>query len=264
MQGENICIFVVLAQQGRILPHSSDHARAWKAAGYTVVIVVIVDRLDTDMDLNSLAFADAILYRLNRGYDFGAWSAAIQLLQPQLVASKTLAIANDSLLGPSRTFGKMVERASQLDADVIGLTESNELARHFQSFVLFFRETALKSQQFWKFWKNVRTGERQFVLENYEVPLRGIFQQAGLKVAALHPVDGSRWYNPTITECPSLLAAGFPYIKVQLLRDNPERVPLDTIYTDAAAAGFDLDQLERQIVALEQQSSFTWAFRGRR
>lgn len=254
-----ICVFVLLARGTRILPHSADHARAWRAAGFRVVVVVVSGQFDREFDATPLDFADAILLRPNRGYDFGAWAAAIRLLRPTLRRCPMLAIANDSVLGPSANFASVVERARRSDRDLIGLAESNERAPHYQSFALFFGPGALGSRVFWRFWNGVRSGGREYVVDNYEVMLRARFKAAGLRAEALFPARPQSWYNPTITGWRALLGAGFPYLKVELLRDNPEGAPLAGWRGEAAAAGFDLAVLDRQLAALEGLGGPRWA-----
>lgn len=256
-----ICLFVTLARGTRLLPHSVDHARAWHDAGFTLIVVVVVSSLDDAIDARPLDFADAVLLRVNRGYDFGAWATAIRMLGPTLYDHPMLAIANDSVLGPSSGFASVLERAARSDADLVGFVESNERARHLQSFALLYKPDALRSHAFRRFWGSVRSGGREYVVNNYEIKMRARFEAAGLKTEALHPVHGDRWYNPTISDWRALLSAGFPYLKIELLRDNPENSHLAGWRAHAAQHGFDLPQLDRQLAELEKLSPTRWAYR---
>lgn len=259
--GARLCIFVVLARGGRLLPHSIDHARAWHDAGYDVVITVVVDSLDQSIDTTPVDFADGLLLRVNRGYDFGAWAATIRLIGRTLAESSILAIANDSVVGPSSSFGAMLYRVAGSGADLVGLVESKERAPHFQSFVLFFKQNALRSRVFRRFWNGVRSGEREYVVNNYEVTMRSRFEAAGLRTEPLHAAGDLLWFNPTINGWRALLDAGFPYLKVQLLRDNPHHSPLKNWREAAARSGFDLLRLEHQLEELERIGGSPWAFR---
>ncbi|AYJ86952.1 hypothetical protein D3Y57_14665 [Sphingomonas paeninsulae] len=151
--GSRVCIFVLLARGGRLMPHSVDHARAWHDAGFKVVTVIIVDSLMSPIDTAHLDFANAVLLRVNSGYDFGAWSASIRLLGRSVHRYSLLVTANDSVVGPSNRFAAMLERVDRMDADVIGLVESVEVTHHFLSFLLFFKPRALKSRLFRQFWE---------------------------------------------------------------------------------------------------------------
>lgn len=256
-----VCVFVLLARGTAILPHSLDHARAWRDVGFRIVAAVVVDSLDDAVDLSPLDFADAVLLRVNQGYDFGAWAAAIRSLRPTLDRVPMLAIANDSVLGPSSNFTSVVERAAQSDADLVGLVETKEKARHFQSFALIFKQRAIRSRAFRKYWSSIRTGGREYVIENYEVTMRGRFEAAGLRTEALYPVRDTFWYNPTIIGWRSLVSAGFPFLKIELLRNDPWDMLLNGWREHAVRHGFDMDKLQRQIAALEELGPARWAYR---
>jgi hypothetical protein len=257
--GSRVCIFVLLVRSGRLMPHSVDHARAWHDAGFKVVIVVIVDSLTSPIDTAQLDFANAVLLRVNSGYDFGAWSATIRLLGRSVRRYALLVTANDSVLGPSNRFAAMLERVDRMDADVVGLVESVEVARHFQSFVLFFKPLALRSRVFRQFWGSIRTGNRDYVIDNYELKLRDRFIQAGLRVEAVHPVGSGPANNPTLHAWRELLSDGFPYIKIQLLRANPHNASLKGWLSTAEQQGFDPARLQRQLTELQLQDQQPWA-----
>ena len=255
-EGDRICVLVMLPVHGTLLPHSLDHAAAWKSAGYKVVAVAAVASLDDPVDMITPEQADGYAIRLNRGYDFGGWAAAIHALTPSLSSAHIVALANDSVLGPSDAFPAMLERVDQASADVLGLVENHEVRHHLQSFTLFFKAAALRAPVFAAFWRRVRSGGRAFVIDHYETRLMAIFQAAGLRAQALFalPSDG----NPTLVGWRELLGLGFPYIKVQLLRDNPREIPLADWRAAAADSGFDVVRLDRQIAALKQHGTARW------
>lgn len=256
--GAKICIFIAMSHGGKLLPHSVDHARAWQAGGYEVIAVVVTDSLDSVVDTAPLAFAHAVMLRVNKGYDFGGWAAVIRSLGRSLSTVAVLALANDSTLGPSARFDAMLDRVDRSDADVIGLTESRQVRPHFQSYVLFFKARALHARSLRRFWSAVRSGGRDYVIAHYETTLLARAKAAALRTATLFPSTDPEVGNPTLTGWRNLLEQGFPYIKVQLLRDNPSAVPLDDWRSQAEHHGFALDMLDRQIVALQRSGTSRW------
>lgn len=247
----------MLARGTTLLPHSVDHARAWHDAGYDVIVVVIAAAATDRIDVAALAFARGILIRQNRGYDFGAWAAAIAALTPAITRCDVVAIANDSVLGPSSRFAAMVLRAEAAPGDLVGLTLSREITCHFQSFVLFFKSAALRSNVFEQFWGNVRSGDRRYVIDHYELTLKAIFEASGIRTHALWSLETDG--NPTLSLWNLLLTGGFPYLKVELLRDNPHRAQLEGWDDIAKAHDFDLDRLRIQIDALHRSAERDWA-----
>jgi hypothetical protein len=256
--GARVCVFVMLASSDRLLPHSVDLARAWHNAGFAVVAVIVASTSDAYIDVSDLSFAAGILTRENVGYDFGAWSAAILRLKKQIQSAAVLAVANDSVLGPSAGFATTIEHALSLDADVTGLVESSDGNRHLQSFVLLFNRSAIKTRAFWQFWRRVRSGDRQYVITRYEMSTVEWFERARLSVSSLIPAHPEHGANPTIDGWSSLLMKGLPFIKIQLLRDNPRSVDLSNWEEIAKSYGFNMSRLHYQIAALSAAGSREW------
>lgn len=244
----DVCIFVTLARGGVLQPHSLFHMQAWHAQGWQVVLVVILDDFDAFDRLQVPPFAEGVLLRRNRGYDFGAWAAAICRLQFRLQDVSTLATVNDSIFGPFDSFVSMLERVHASDADVIGTTDSFDRQYHFQSYLLFFKRRALRSVAFKRFWLGIRTGGREFIIERYELKLLSIMRQAGLRCVALFSASPDGPINPTLGSWRNLIEAGFPYIKVDLLRTNPHNAELTGWRQVLKARGYD-ERLVRSLIA---------------
>lgn len=235
--GDQVCLFVTYAADGNIPAHALFHARAWADAGFKVNLTVVLDDLERFSMTDSCGFAAGIFLRANEGYDFGAWAATMVQLA-DLRRASLLCIANDSTYGPLNGFSAMIARIRTIDADVIGLTESYEIVRHFQSYIMLFRQTAVCHRSFGRFWRNVRTGGRAFVIENYELKFLSAMERAGLRAVALYPAS-QKGPNPTLKYWRELIADGFPFLKVQLLRDNPLRVDLTGWDVLVREHGFD-------------------------
>ncbi|WP_375391724.1 rhamnan synthesis F family protein [uncultured Sphingomonas sp.] len=233
------CVFVTFARGQEVSAHAVHHLRAWTDAGWQTVVVVVSDDPARVRCRDQLASADAVLLRLNSGYDFGAWSDALRRLGPKLRDLPLLATVNDSVFGPLRSFPAMLRTVQETSADVIGLTESRELGRHLQSYLLFFKARALREPVFDLFWRSVRPGDRQFVIDHYETQLLPIMEQAGLTCASLFPLTEGVATNPTLQGWRALIEAGFPYVKVELLRRNPFGADLTGWRALLATEGYD-------------------------
>jgi lipopolysaccharide biosynthesis protein len=214
---DEVCIFVSYAPDGAMPEHSRFHALAWATSGFKVVVVLNTNTSLADPPEQDFSFASGLMVRENRGYDFGAWSTALMQM-PALRNSSLVALVNDSMYGPLKTFDRMIERVRSSDADVIGASESGEFGRHFQSFLLCAKPGALKSNAFWKFWENIRAGGRVVAVYRYELGFLRAMERAGLRCKALFSSPDKR--NPTLTRWRELIEDGFPYLKIALLRDN--------------------------------------------
>lgn len=244
--GREVCLFVTYAPDGRIGEHHSFHMKAWHDQGFLVVAIVALDdprQFDRSQDLS---FADAVLLRENRGHDFGAWASAIARL-PSLGEASRVVTVNDSVYGPFSNFPAFVDRLRNSPADVTGAVESLERGRHFQSFLLGFAPRALNSRIFRQFWRNIRIGDRDYVITHHELPLVRRMEAAGLSTAAVFPVEGDAVRAPTSHDWKRLIERGFPYVKRQLLRDNPVGVDIHDWRDVMARHGFDPAIAERHL-----------------
>ncbi len=236
--GEEICVLVTLAPSGRLAAHNLHHARAWAAAGFRVIVVLIGDDIAAEPDRDELDFAAGVLMRANRGHDFGAWAAVLARL-PALGRAGLLALANDSVFGPLAGFGALLDRVRGSGADHVGVTLSHEISSHFQSYLQFFKPGALNHPAFRQFWHDVAGETRAEVIQRCELPLLAHLVGAGLAAEAMFPLPVTITVNPTLRLWRELLDAGFPYLKIQLLRDNPHGDDLTGWRQALAARGFD-------------------------
>jgi lipopolysaccharide biosynthesis protein len=260
--GEDVCFFVTYAPSGRLTEHAKFHARSWTDHGFKLVLIVALDDLQHFQPGQDLGFCTGILLRHNIGYDFGAWAAALRLV-PTSAQAKMLVTANDSVYGPFDNFGSMLARVRACSADVVGLTESFQVRRHFQSYMLFFKASALASTAFRSFWMGVRGGSRPYVVTNYELTLIERMEAGGLSTTALFPADRSRpATDPTLRDWQILIDSGFPFIKAKLLRDNLFGANLDGWPAVVAARGYNPDLIlkhleDRRAAARPEQADVT-------
>ncbi len=168
--GRDMCIFVTYSRDGSVPEHAAIHARAWARHGYLTVLVVVLDDISLFNRKQNLDFNCGLMIRENRGYDFGAWASAIRYIK-DLKRARSLVIVNDSIYGPMVGFKLLLDRVRATKSDVVGATESMEYCSHIQSYLVFFKQTALQNRVFWKFWRKVRVGNRDQAFWNYELRL---------------------------------------------------------------------------------------------
>jgi lipopolysaccharide biosynthesis protein len=236
---------VTYAPDGRIPGHSLFHAAAWSRLGFKVTLIVVVDEFESFVADTHTDFAAGLCVRLNEGYDFGAWATAIMQM-PAVAKANLLVVANDSIYGPFNSFSDLLGRVSRCSADIIGMTESYEINHHIQSYMMFFRQSALRNKAFKKFWRAVKIGGRGFVIRNYELTFMSKMERAGLRTSILFPIT-TETCNPTLKYWRQLIEHGFPFIKVQLLRDNPTRVGISGWEQLLASHGYDIQLIRNHL-----------------
>ncbi|MDZ4791059.1 MAG: rhamnan synthesis F family protein [Hyphomicrobiales bacterium] len=186
------------------------------------MLIAASDRSDMLVHDPGPDVADAVMVKRNGGYDFACWALALKLF-PELWDVRAIYLANDSVYGPLDGFEPMMKRVERSDADLIGLTESDDIACHLQSYFLMMKPRALANRAIREFWEGVRNIESKHrVVKEYELPLARLAANAGLRAEALFPLrtNGAVLINPTLFRWRELIEADFPFMKAHLLREN--------------------------------------------
>src|SRR5438552_17054921 len=142
-------------------------------------------------------------------------------------------------------------------SDFWSMTDNVEGKWHLQSYFLVFRARALRSSEFRRFWESVELlPQKQTVIDTYELGMTLDFRSAGFSARALVPIEAlparplirrilrPAWRNPTLLQPLALLERKMPYVKVELLRDNPMSTRLGPIYEAMAQSGYDPGLIE--------------------
>jgi O-antigen biosynthesis protein len=254
-------IFVTYLPDGAVTAHTTAYLRALKSTGFSIVLIAAVPDLDDDivgLDCDGL---DGIVIRCNHGYDFSAW-AHILRIWPDLWESTLLVFANDSVYGPLRPelLQAIVATVRATPADFVGLTDSCERDRwHIQSYFFALKPGALASPACRSFWDGVQSfAAKRAVIDVYEVVWAQTLKDAGLNGHVVFPSSEAilrAQRNPTLVAWKDLLREGFPFIKIELLRD---RIPgtdcrgWERIVNDA---GFDISLITRHLASLQKTNS---------
>lgn len=247
-EGEGpVCLLVSYSPDGRLWPHLLSYARTLRAAGCRVVLIATTDRADLKVRDPGPDVADAVVARENHGYDFAAWASVLRLW-PRLWDAPALWFANDSVYHAPALFPAFAARIAASGAEVVAATASDLFAPHFQSYFFVLKRGALARAETRAFFDGVRAlADKNAVIRAYEVPLEAALRAGGAQVEVLAAQAGAG--NPTLTHWRALLEAGLPFVKVQLLRENPYRIDLAGWRAALAAHGFDVAEAELHLGA---------------
>jgi lipopolysaccharide biosynthesis protein/glycosyltransferase involved in cell wall biosynthesis len=215
-----MALLVTHSPDGTLKPHVPHYIESLAKQGIATILIVAADApfAVEPTDLKEVA---GLFIRRNEGFDFAAW-AHILRLHPTLYDIDSLLMANDSVIGPfnDRMFSRTIDEIRQSDVEVIGLTDSYENCWHIQSYFLFFKKTALRSQRLRDFFSAIVSHSTKIrVIHSYELELSRVLMDGGLKCGALFPTDSTLNNNSTIYRWHSLIDAGFPFVKVTTIRD---------------------------------------------
>ena len=196
-------------------------------------------------------FCKQILIRKNSGYDFGCWSHVIRKNYSELCEYEGVLLANDSNWGPLNDFSDTFSKINSFltEVDFVGLTSSTTPTWHLQSFFVMYSRKVFTAPYFKQHWFNVGIYEHKFdIIMNYEVSWCTRLKRLGFHGMALY-VDSSA-ANPTHVDWEKLLENKYPYLKKELIRDNPLRIDVSRLSNILSSYTIDwrpylLDYLKR-------------------
>ena len=225
----DVAILCHYARDGAIRPDTLRYLLEVRAAGFSVVVVSNGGPLRPDAAAAVAWLGGIALHRPNRGRDFSAWRMALRTLALPRSDTSRILLINDSVYGPLAPLAPLLVRMTPEDADLWGLTDSLERRWHLQSYCLLAHAVLIRSAVWRQFWRGVvPLPFKRLMVRRYEVGLSRRIGNAGFRARALFPyatlVPDAAIANPTLGAWRALLEAGFPFLKRELLRDNPTGV----------------------------------------
>ncbi|NSZ14372.1 rhamnan synthesis F family protein [Agrobacterium fabrum] len=249
--GKDICLFVgLLNKSGTFSPHALRYMQALRSAGLRIFALGVAtgdvaSAVDPGNDI-----CDAFAARENSGYDFALWATALRRC-PDLWYANSLLMANDSVFVAEDRLPRIIEELNRSVFDVTGLTGCEMENFHLQSFFIRLNRTALENPAVRKFWDQVVSWKDKFrIISAYEVAMTAKYESAGLRCGALFDPGrtlGGRRINTSINLWREILQQGYPFVKIQLLRDNPTNENISGWRELLAQNGFALDEIVTQL-----------------
>jgi lipopolysaccharide biosynthesis protein len=228
----------------------------------TSVIFVSTSKINEDGISKLGILCDKVILRENQGYDFMSWQKGIELIT-NLSNYDELILCNDSVYGPLYSLSDIFDVMRSKGGDFWGITDSFEISYHLQSYFLVFKKRVIISDAFRNFWSRVKIESRKNdIIKKYEVGLTQYLISKGFKPGAFlasssftfkilrskiifvlkHPLTSIKIIifafqryvlNYKALNSPQYLWKDLfvnhhmPFIKIELLRDNPARVNVE-------------------------------------
>jgi rhamnosyltransferase len=244
-----LAIFAHYDARDRVKRYVVHHLRALREVCDTVWFVSSASLPPEELAV-AAACSDRAWTRPNVGFDFGMWREAVE--QIDVREWDELVLTNSSVFGPMWPLTESFARMDSVKCDVWGMTDNVESGWHLQSYFLVFRSSWLHSEPFRQFWSGVELlSDKNAVIQGYEIGLSRFLASHGFEARALvpestlpprplvHVLRRPQFFNPTLVQPLALLKHRMPYVKVELLRDNPMQRPLGPVYRAMQRAGYD-------------------------
>ena len=169
--------------RGQVAPHVRRHVQALAGAVDELVLVSTAD-LDDD-GRHFLERHGRLIRRPNFGYDFFSYKTGLE--SSRLTDHDEVVICNDTYVGPLVDYPQLFEAMATRPADFWGLTASQRVHPHVQSFFVAFRPWLVDSHAFQRFWHDMApVSDRAQVINEYEVGLTKALTAGGFRWSAFY------------------------------------------------------------------------------
>jgi hypothetical protein len=260
--GPKIAVICHFDRGGRIREDLRLYLAELARCGFSVIFVSNAPKLAPDEILFLEDHCAGVIMRRNAGFDFSAWKDALSAYNLPRAETSLLVLANDSVYGPIRPLRPALAAIDFATADLWALTDSWQRRYHLQSYFLAAGPRVLESAAWEKFWRKLRPlACKRWVIRRFEIGLSQAMLRAGFRLKAVWPYEtlldeviaapagktdkeddplraaGRRQerrirraiaenlpLNPTSDLWRTLLRRGYPFLKRELLRENPTRV----------------------------------------
>lgn len=223
-----VCLFAQHGGTGALPAHTRFFLRQIAQSGYR--LHVALSGRDNDVSArDGLADLDVTFHpRLNLGLDFGAWQA---LLAAGCTGDASeILLTNDSVFGPFAPLPPLVDTMRARQYDIWGMVESQAITRHLQSWFVVLTPEALAHPALQRvFAQPFDAMTKEEIVLHGELGLGLAMAASGLRIGASW--SGRRGLarllavNPMHTDWLTVLRSGrAPFIKTELLRDNPSGI----------------------------------------
>jgi hypothetical protein len=261
--GPKTVLFCHFDRAGRIRADLRLYLTELARAGFSIIFVSNAPCLLPEAMRFLQDHCAGVIIRRNAGFDFSAWKDALIAYDLPRPETKLLILANDSVYGPLRPLEPALAAIDFAAADLWALTDSWQHRYHLQSYFLAIGPRVLESAAWKKFWRGLRPlACKRWVIRRFEIGLSQSMLRAGFRLRAVWPyeslVDDATTaspaepgteqdplhaarrrqerrlrhaiaerlpLNPTSDLWRFLLRRGYPFLKRELLRENPTRVP---------------------------------------
>lgn len=144
------------------------------------IILVSVSNLSDDEIKKIKSPITSVINRENVGYDFYSYKVGLESINCENY--NEILICNDSVYGPLIDIELIFDKMKDSKADFWGITSSNSLNFHIQSYFIVFRKQIIMNEIFKQFWKNLKVlDNKEDIIKSCEVGLSQLLYKNNFK-----------------------------------------------------------------------------------
>jgi glycosyltransferase involved in cell wall biosynthesis len=228
--GSKVCVFSHFDNDGQIKKYVIHYLKVL-SEHFDIIFVSTAEKMKIE-ELNKIApYVHQSIVKKNVGYDFGAWKTGIEIIKKSTENLELLLLCNDSVFGPLSDLSVVINKMKAERKNVFSISDSFEIKYHLQSYFVLYDSMALNSSTFIDFWNefSIYENKQELIVQN-EIGFSQLLLESELEIGALVPATELGYLNNShIHWKKSLIQYHSPFIKVELLRDNPFNIDLSDV-----------------------------------
>jgi len=295
-----LCFFAHYDKCGFIEDYVVHHVASLSDAGCNIIFLTSANQESEIRKIEK--YVSKIIIRKNIGHDFGAWATAFltQGYEDYNYVLLTNDSVYGPLFDLKDIFSKISETGENIDC--WGLTENWDKGYHLQSYFLILSKNLVSSSFFQDFWKHYKLfSNRNTVIRHGEIALTNLMLKNAINMKAIFPYfrilekahykfnnfkeavgETSRYHDKNMQTIYSYIfknrllcnspryfwqeliqSFNFPYIKVNLLRDNKYGVSntwsWQTLIEELSK--YDTSLINKHLIRVKKISKFRFSAR---
>jgi lipopolysaccharide biosynthesis protein len=165
--------------------------RAFCDDGYQVIFVTTSPDLPVPEYEKIKSLVTTCVHRKNEGYDFASYKVAFDLIGPHYSSLESLIVMNDSCLGPLFPMNDILKKMRDSVDSVYGVSISEEISEHIQSYFYHFGSSVLKKPFTKVFFDRIRILQSKWgIVRYFEIGSSKLLLAQGIAIKALvNPKD---------------------------------------------------------------------------
>ena len=241
----HICLFAHYDLNGIIDDYVIYYLKELAKVQLDIVFITVCEKINDKELIKIKKYVTHVVVRENIGYDFGSWKIGYDYLIENDIPVETLTFVNDSVYGPFNNLSHIYNKMNDKNFDVWGLTDNYYSTYHLQSYFLVFNKKVINSMLFIDFMKSIKSiDDKVELIEKYEIGLSKILS-AEFKLGSyisindvIKKIPKKLRFHPTVAKSLKdktinvthftwdilIKNFKFPFIKIELLRDNPMNI----------------------------------------
>lgn len=204
-----LCIFAHYDKHDVIDKYVVEYLRQLHKMKFKIIFVSVSKIKDTSSIRD---YVMEIILRDNVGYDFMSWQKGIQSVLDLSIYDEVI-FCNDSCYGPIYPLDDIFNIMAKRNLDAWGITDSNQISYHIQSYFLVFTRKVFISEEFNNFMNSISVEKnKEIIVEKYEVGLSKMLISSGFTISSfikykdiINSLDNKKIYRDKIFRIANIL-----------------------------------------------------------